>query len=75
MTSEEGYKQTNYFNSHQRNSMDQSRIRRSLSNGELEVLDKPIYPVRQHILRCCKIPSLANGHFATKADAAGGHSH
>ncbi|KAK9845117.1 hypothetical protein WJX74_010760 [Apatococcus lobatus] len=44
MTSEEGYKQTNYFNSHQRKSMDQNRPRRSLSNGELESLDKPVYP-------------------------------
>ncbi|KAK9861066.1 hypothetical protein WJX84_000750 [Apatococcus fuscideae] len=41
--SDEEYKQTDYYAPHQRRSMDQSRPRRSLSNGELENLDKPQY--------------------------------
>ena len=46
VNTEEEYKQTNFYAPAQRRSMDQSRPRRSLSNGELENLDQPIYPVR-----------------------------
>ena len=51
--SDEEYKQTDYYAPHQRRSMDQSRPRRSLSNGELENLDKPQYPVCCYGLLLC----------------------
>ena len=61
VNTEEEYKQTNFYAPAQRRSMDQSRPRRSLSNGELENLDQPIYPVRcltrQHrSSQLCRIP-------------------